>query len=693
MLASLCRVAAATAIAGTPSPWAPAPDAALDVYETALRSTIDPSSLRTFHDALGREPHIAGTDGDWRVIEWLEDSFRTMGLAVERHEFWAYLARPVDARVELVTPIRHSFRLREETLDADPDTAHPELEIGFNAYSGNGDVTAEVVYVNRGRREDFITLRELGVDLRGKIALARYGGNYRGYKAKYAEEAGAAGLIIYTDPADSGYGRGLPYPEGGWANGTSIQRGSIKTIAYSGDPLTPFRPATRDAERLDPAAVALPNIPVQPVGWSVAEAIMRRMTGRALPPALVKEWQGGLPFAYRVEGGADLRVRVMVEQERRLVHTANVIATLEGARNPDELVIIGCHHDAWGFGAGDPLAGLIAVTEAARVMADAARNGLRPARSVAFAAWGAEEHGIVGSVEWCEANADRLTRNAVAYINLDAAAMGPRFGASAAPSLKSVITEVSRRVPAADGRGTVFEQLTRDQATPGYGALGGGSDHIGFYCHLGIPACGLNGRGGQGTAYHSNYDTVAWYRRVVGSDYEPARMITAMAVGVAANLASGPIVPLDPARYVTDGRAQVDALRERAATLGIEIDLGAVTAGIDRFEEALTAATAVRGRLGVGAPSAAADRVSGLLREIDRAWIDEGGLAGRPWFRNLFAASDPYSGYAAWLLPALRQAVERRDAAAIRVQADRYVAVFDRLTALTDRLTVALNAM
>lgn len=664
---------------------APAARAEHAAYAMALNTVPDATRLRAYHELFGSEPHMAGTPGDLRMIDRMVDAFEDMGLDVERHDVWVYLSEPVEADLQIISPVALSLPITESVVDADPDSGHPERPFGFNAYAATGDVTGEIVYANFGRKEDFATLREIGVDVRGRIVLARYGGNYRGFKAKFAEEAGAAGLIIYTDPRDSGYAKGLTWPEGGYANDTSIQRGSIKTLPYAGDPLTPFVEATKDAERLDPESLALPRIPVQPVGWRAAQAIMRHMRGRPLPPALIGTWQGGLPLAYRIEGGEELRVRVAIEQERRIVRTSNVVATLQGATHPDDLVVLGCHHDAWGFGASDPLAGLMVLFECARSFAEAAENGHRPRRSVAFAAWGAEEYGIIGSTEWCEANVGRLAANGVAYINLDMAAMGPNFGGSAAPTLKDVIIDAARSVPAARETGrTVYDVWTADGTTDArLGNLGGGSDHVGFYCHAGVPSCGLGGRGGRGTAYHSNYDTLHWYRQVVGEDYAPAVMVTRMANLIALRLADATLLPFAPDRYVSDLRGHVADLRSRAerdfpAGVSPLDDLAArveqsdrdIAGVLDRLTDALE-----EGRVG----DVAIDRANRILIGMERHWLSPEGLPERPWFRSRYAASDPDSGYASWMLPAVRLGIERKDAAMLEMAVDGCIAALDGL--------------
>ena len=690
-LAGTLGVLAVAALAGA-QPGGPGPDPVPEVlpYELMravtrpdtgallareLNETPDPQRLRAYHDLLASEPHDAGTPGDARVVDEIARLMTEFGLTVEKQAVEVYLSRPVAGEVfvsaaDIAEAGGLALETRERAVEGDPFSARTDTRPGWNAYSGTGDVTGEVVYANYGRLEDFRQLAELGVDVRGKVVLARFGGNFRGFKAKYAQEAGAAGLVMFTDPADDGWGKGLSYPEGGYANETHIQRGSLKTLDYPGDPLTPFEPAIEGARRLNPERVDLPTIPVQPIGWGAAEEILSRMTGPSVPEG----WQGGLPFRYRLTGGEGLSVRVRVEQQRELVTTWNVIGRLEGSGEPQREVIIGCHHDAWGFGAGDPLAGMICLLESARSFGELAAQGVRPRRSVVFAAWGAEEHGIIGSVEYVESRVRELGQHAVAYLNLDMAAMGPQFRSSASPSLRAVIAEAAGEVPAAgSSTGTVLEEWAArapDRALPeqpAFGDLGGGSDHIGFLCHACIPSASLGGGGTRGVSYHSIYDNLAWYRAVVGEDYEPALMVTRMTNAVAARLAHDAVLPLDPARYGGDVLARLGVIAGEAPEVepsrqAIERSLGAGIAGGPMPSRRLADPQAL-GREGI-------ERINADLMAIERDWCAASFDDGRRWYRNGYAAPDATSGYAAWILPGLRSAMAAGDRAKLTRQGE-----------------------
>ncbi len=641
--------------------------------ESALTEAIDPARLRQWHDLLGSEPHRAGTPGDLRQIERLADAFSQMGLEVETHWFEAYLCEPVSAQLRITAPDTVELAVTEPPRPNDPHTADPALDIAWNAYSGSGSAEAGVVYANYGRLEDFQRLAEAGVEVSGKIVIARYGGNYRGFKAKYAQEAGAAGLIIYTDPADHGVttpeqfeaaqrGDTTPTPD-------QVQRGSVITLDYVGDPLTPNGPADEAARRRDPADIPLPAIPVQPIGWRSAHEILSRMSGEPVP-ADWERWRGGLPIDYRLTGGDELRVHIEVHQERKLVRTANVVGTLRGTRAPHQEIIIGAHHDAWGHGAVDPLSGTILVMETARVFAQRTEDGDRPARTLQFAAWGAEEFGIIGSTEWVEQHVMRLADDAVAYINLDAAVTGPNFSAAAAPMLKALVIDATRAIPQAGADTTVYEAWSartrpagaeQVESEPPVGTLGGGSDHVGLYCVLGVPSMFMSAGGSRGTSYHSNYDTLAWYRQHVGDDYQPAAMVARVVAVAASRLADADVIPYDPTRYAPDLHNHLSTIRRVAADKGVTLDtarLDEALAELDTNAQAL--ASAIDAALAdPQTPDAILDRASMELIALSRAWIRSRGLPDRPWYRSQFVAPDPTSGYSAWMLPGLRWAVEQ----------------------------------
>jgi N-acetylated-alpha-linked acidic dipeptidase len=701
-LAWLSAVAAAVAHSGARA------DVTFPELPLVARAADAPRAdrLAAWHELLGSEPHVAGTEADERTIQRIRDAFVAMRLRTVVEDFVSPLPQPKSALVEIVDtadavpaapPPAGGRRgviglpVTERNLAEDPATAHPGLTFGWNAYSASGDVTAGVVYANYGTKSDFERLRALGVDCTGKIVLARYGGNFRGFKAKFAEEAGAAALLIYTDPADSGPVKGPVWPEGGWANETCIQRGSVLADDQPGDPTTPMRPSVDGAARRALEGTGIPRIPVQPIGYAAATEIMRRMTGAEVPKDA--GWSGGIPFPYRLEGGDALRVRVKVEQDRELRSTSNVIGLIPGRVHPDQWVIVGCHHDAWGFGAADPLAGTIVLLECARVFAEASRAGLAPDRTIVFAAWGAEEYGIIGSTEWCEAHRERLARSGVAYVNLDMASMGLSASASASPSIRDAFIRASVRVPQPGGAAgeTVHDRMCAGGRTsPAVGDLGGGSDHVGFVCHLGITSIAIGAGGAPGTSYHSNYDTLAWYRSTVGADYASALMVSRLTCAIVAELSAAPVVPLSCARHGSEAARLLESVRARTADASVAASIDALgrramaleSAGA-RVDEAIVSAAPVLG-------AAARAQLDAALLDLDRAWIDPAGLDGRPWFRSLFCATDRDNGYAPKMLPLLSEATESGDRGRAEEALRRMGRALDRLDAAIRRAAEVL---
>ncbi|MGD9691302.1 MAG: M28 family peptidase [Phycisphaerales bacterium] len=711
---------AAAATTPTPPPRlfaSPERAAQHDRLTKVLLDTPSPASLRAAHDLLASEPHVANTLGGARGAERLASLFRALNLDVELAQYSVLLPRPVSASLDIISPDHVSLPLREDPIPEDKDSQHPDLTHGWNAWSGSGVATARLVYANYGRKEDFETLRKLGVDCSGKIVIARYGGNFRGHKARFAQAAGAVGLIIYTDPADSGYAAGLPYPEGSFFNDSTIQRGAIATLGYDGDPLTPGVGATLDLpddQRLNEADLALPKIPVQPIGYGAAREVLSRFTG---PPVHDRAWQGALPFTYRLTSGDQLAVRLAVEQKRERTTITNVIATLPGATHPEQSIIIGAHHDAWNFGADDPLSGTILVVEAARAFAAARDAGLVPQRTIRFAGWDAEEFGIVGSTEWVEHHAVDLAKNCIAYINLDAAVSGPRFGAAASPSLQPLLRAVTRLVPQPPFTPKLNEEPLADNASifddwikrspakfdpnlTAIGTLGGGSDHVAFVSHLAIPAIGMNMSGAQGSAYHSNYDNLRWYRQMVGDDYLPHQALTRVVALTAAALADADVLPLDPAntlaeaqRHLTTTLAQLPSTSDAAGNLAA----GEFAKG-KGFPALQARAADLRAQIDARLASTdnplspnQLDAVNRALIDLDRAWLHEQGMPGRPWHRNLFVSPDEDSGYASWPLPMLRRAVDRQDADAALQARHVYAAHETQIEARLNDLEAALR--
>jgi N-acetylated-alpha-linked acidic dipeptidase len=627
---------------------------------------------------------------------------KAAGLEVTNWDYDVYLPQLTDdVEAWIITPDSMRLSNREPPLAEDRFSHHPELLNGWNAFSGTGDVTGEVVYANFGRREDYEALDSMGVDLTDRIVVARYGGNFRGYKVKFAQERGAAGVIMFNDP---GFSREGAYPEGPMMNGETIQRGSVLTLPWTGDPLTPFEPALPTdgsrgrVERLDPVDVPLHEIPVLPLGYLAAEEILSRMTGPEAPGG----WQGGLELPYRLTGGEGLRVRVRVNQPKALTRATNVVGTLVGSELPDEWVILGAHYDPWAFGAIDPNGGTAMLLTLAEALGRLAEEGCRPRRSILVAHWDAEEAGIIGSTEWVEELRDELEAKTVAYINADAVVSGPNVGGSSSPSLKGVILDALDDVAypggaTAEGAPATVAEAWRtrtDAGEPSLGNLGGGSDHVAFYTHAGIPSAGLSSSG-PGGVYHSNYDNFAWFERFGDTDFVYGPMLARLDGLVALRLANADVLPYDVVRYATDTRVHVETLHEVAERRGVEVDLSRLVDATTRLERAArelegARAATLAAAVGGGLASERLRRANARLRELEKAWLDDRGLQGREWSRSLYVSPDPFSGYASWMLPGIRYEIETDDPAGVPEWEERYLEAVTRLTRSMEAVTALL---
>jgi N-acetylated-alpha-linked acidic dipeptidase len=678
--------------AATQLPHAVAVAPSAQACEARLLELPQPAQFREHLRTITAEPHPTGSAAQLRVAAYLVDAMTRAGLTVERAEYDVYLPQ-LDGlvnEVEIVAPVRMTLPNREPAIPGDPFTAHPALLPGWNAYSGSGDVTAEVVYANYGRREDFEELRRLGVPVAGRIVLARYGGNFRGHKVQFAEAEGAVGVIMFNDP---GRGGAAPYPAGTGMTEWTIQRGSVLTLPWTGDPLTPFEPALpldgpQQVQRLDPADVAFHTIPVLPIGFGAAREILARMTGTAVP----EPWRSGIDVEHRYTGGSDLRVRVHVRQRLDFTRAVNVIGTLRGSELPDEWVILGSHYDPWSFGAHDPNGGTAMLLTLADALGVLAREGCRPRRSIMIAHWDAEEYGIIGSTEWVEHHRAALTRNAVAYINADGAVSGPVFSASSSPSLKQPIIDAARAVQYPGG-GTVYDHWmsnAREGATdPPLGNLGGGSDHVGFYTHVGVPSAGLS-FGGSNGIYHSNYDTFAFFERFSDPDFVYGAALARVDGVLALRLANAHVIPYDVARYGRDIGTHATALEELAGRRGVAVSLPELHAAVQSLLQQARAFETARDSW-TPANSDQSREVNRRLIELEKAFIDTDGLQGRPWSRSLYASPDPFSGYAAWMLPGLRYEIETDNAMAVAAWEARYVAAVRDLERRLRELTALLR--
>ncbi|MAJ32870.1 MAG: glutamate carboxypeptidase [Flavobacteriaceae bacterium] len=624
--------------------------------EELFTNLIDETRFKIHLKELTKKPHVAGSKANNDVIDYIAKSMSNGGLSVKKYPYDIYMSKaPGESYLEIVQPKRQPLSMKEDIVEGDPFSSDEDLWKGWNAYSGSGEVTAEVVYANYGRKEDFEKLQDMGIDVSGKIVIARYGGNFRGYKAKFAEAAGASGLIIFTDPMDSGYFKGLGYPEGPYYSESTIQRGSLLTEDFTGDPLTPYEPALPldgdiKIKRKKPEDTQLHSIPVTPIGYGAAKEILGQMNGDVVPSG----WQGGLPFTYRLQGGSDLKVFLKVNQPREFVRVHNVIGTVKGSVYPDEWIILGCHLDAWGFGATDPNSGTAMLISLSETLGKLVKEGKGPKRSILIGHWDAEEHGVIGSAEWVEEMRDELNAKAVAYMNFDGGVSGKRFGASSSPSLKELVLATAKEVDYPYSELSLYDQWRGAKEAPSIGNLGGGSDHIGFYMHVGVPS--MSGGAGGTTVYHSNYDSFRYYERFVDPEFQMGATIEKFAGIMSLRLANATLIPYDLNRYPNDLTMHFDRAEEKVRELksgfeGFEKTRQAIN---DLSKVATSATENLSNRLNdINLSAVEIQFLNRQLIALEKSFIDQKGMYYGDWFKSIYASSDPFSGYASWILPGI----------------------------------------
>lgn len=664
----------------------------LELEETLL-SLHTSEAYRNHLYNLTQTPAFAGQEENREVINYIHNTMKEAGLTVENYDYDVLLPQPGRVSVQVVTPEKIRLANKEQVYEEDPYSSHPKLIHGWNAYSGSGSVTAEVVYANYGTKEDFERLEKLGVSAEGKIVIARYGGNFRGYKAKYAEAAGAAGLIIFTDPVTD---RGDLYPDGIYSNESAIQRGSLLTLYYYGDPLTPFvpslpleHPATPD--RLNPNEVDFHSIPVAPVGFGAANEILSRMQGEDAP----ENWQGGFEYSYKLTGGPKLTVNVDVDQPYETKRISNVVGVIEGSEYPDEWIILGAHLDGWSFGATDPNSGTAMLLTLAESLSHLAKNGDRPKRSIMIGHWDAEEFMLIGSSEWVEQLEEDLMANSVLYLNADMSVTGPNFRASASPSLKKPIIEAAKSVIHPDSQTSVYDYWAQNSngGNPSIGDLGGGSDHVGFYMRAGIPSAGIS-ISGSVPIYHTNYDSFWFYETHLDPDFGYGPALADVYGLIALRFANAHILPYDLRSYVTDLENHMTSLNDLTDTdlyheSGLQEKMDDISEKIDLYNAALTRHS------GEGTLTRFSQMgVNRALINLERSFLHNEGLPFSPWLRSLYASSDPYSGYASWMLPAYRYAIEEdllNDQPFVEELHHSHLQALDRFSAGMDKVLQALN--
>jgi N-acetylated-alpha-linked acidic dipeptidase len=636
---------------------------------------------------------MAGTPAQARTRDYVISQMKSWGLETEVRSYKVWMPHPLSTRVWRITPDPIELNLEEGPIPEDSTSvAFPQV-LAFNGYGAAGDVRGEVVYVNYGLIEDYAQLDSMGVSVKGKLAIARYGRSYRGIKAREAEKHGAVGLLIYSDPADDGYARGDVYPVGPMRPSRGIQRGSV--MNPNGDPSTPGYPSTADAKRIPVTEMDVPHIPVLPISYGNAAELLRGLTGKSIP----QPWQGGLPFRYHV-GPGPVQARIAVTTDAATNPYKEIWDTfgiVRGSEFPDEIVMIGGHRDAWGPGAADNVSGTVSVLEAAHAIADQLKAGKRPRRTIVFATWDAEEWGLIGSTEYVEDDSLRLGRSGVAYLNQDDIAQGPNFSGGGSPSLRALLRDVAKEVPDPSRQGSVYDvwrkraNLAADSLEPQMGDPGGGSDFAGFYNHLGIPIAEWGFSGPQGV-YHSAYDSYHWMSKFGDPNFEVHSAAARIGAATLLRLANADILPYDYVEFARTMRQFGSQVDQAIAAKHWQVSGGGVITAIGRMEDAALAFNAARDRaLAAQLQPGTAKQVNATLLQVERQLTRPKGLVTRPWFRNLIYAADENNGYSTMVLPSVNEAIRLGDQMAVRQELTDLSQRFDAATHVLQMATELLK--
>jgi N-acetylated-alpha-linked acidic dipeptidase len=643
---------------------------------------------------LTAEPHMAATPEDHKTAEYVAQKFREAGLETEIVPYRVLLNQPKVVRVEAFDAAGKPLMSgpTPEQVQGDPYQKNPRVVMPFNGSSGSGDVTGEVVYANYGRLEDFDQLASQHIDLHGKIVIVRYGGNFRGVKVYIAQQRGAIGVLIYSDPQDDGYFKGDAYPLGPWRPDTGVQRGSVQFLfKYPGDPETPgvgSTPDLPDSARVSPDGNQ-PQIISIPISYRDATPILQALKGPGVPQG----WQGALPFRYHLgPGGVNVHLVSQQDYQRRTIW--DVIGKVRGSQYPDEWVINGNHRDAWVYGAVDPNSGTAAMLETVHGVGALMKEGWRPKRTILFCSWDAEEEGLIGSTEWVEQHAQEMD-HAVAYFNTDVGVSGPDFTASAVPSLKQFVRDITKSVPSPLG-GTVFQEwrLNKDKdehhpsnAPPQPGEevhvsdLGSGSDFTPFLQHAGVPSTDVGSSGPYGV-YHSAFDDYTWFTMNADPRFVYLQEMARVFGLEALRMADADVLPYDYVEYAREVTAYIDAAKHKAEDNGFaSINFAAAQAAATRFS-----AAAARAHAAQLAPPANPAQLNVALRKVETDLLSPQGLPNRPWYRHTIYAPGEYTGYSAVVIPGVNEALDARDSA----RASRELA---ELTQALDRATQTLDSI
>jgi N-acetylated-alpha-linked acidic dipeptidase len=757
MLALACILATTMAAAGSP-PAHEKPDMlgfstanaiTQQNLEQRFDAQLDPADQREWLRQMSSEPNQVGSPHDKANAEFMLKKFREWGWKAHIETFSVLYPTPKKVALVLLGPHPFTAQLREPAIAGDATSGLAGVLPAYNVYGGDGDVTAELVYANYGMPDDYKELARHGIDVRGKIVITRYGGGWRGLKPKLAQEHGAVGCLIYSDPHDDGYARGDVYPKGGWRPAEGVQRGSVADMQqYPGDPLTPGTGSTPGAKRLAlKDARTILKIPVLPISYADAMPLMQSLSGPVAPA----NWHGALPITYHIgPSSAQVHLTVLSNWDQKPIY--DVIATIKGSTAPDQWIVRGNHHDGWVFGAWDPLAGNVALLAEAKAIGGLLKQGWRPQRTLVYASWDGEEPGLLGSTEWAETHAKELQAKAVLYVNSDTNGRG-FLEAEGSHSLQHLVNQVASGVTDPETRVSVHERLRAHMLVEGskkganpeakaiaemaaaggdlpIGALGSGSDYSAFLEHLGIASLnlGFGGEDDDDGIYHSRYDSFDHYVRFGDPGFAYGVALSKVAGHIVLRSADANLLPmrfgdfsntLD--RYVGELHKLVDSTRKETALQHQLLDAHAFTLDADptrpllppqresavpaidlapldqaarqlgQSAHAFQAAYARRASGGFDLAASQQRQLNHLMGQMEQALADPQGLPGRPWFKHFIYAPGMLTGYGVKTIPGVREAIEARR----WDEANRYAVitakVLDGYREKLDQLTALLN--
>jgi len=693
--------------------------------EKKFDALLNAKNIDQYIKDLSAVPHHVASPGGEANTKYIAEKLKSWGFDTEVETFYVLFPTPVSRELEMTGSRNFKALLKEPALKEDATSGQAGQLPIYNCWSADGDVTAELVFVNYGVPADYEMLERLGIDVKGKIVIAKYGRSWRGIKPKVAQEHGAIGCIIYSDPKDDGYYQGDVYPKGPYKPEYGAQRGSVEDMpVYPGDPLTPNIGSTKDAKRLDRKdAGNLLKIPVIPISYADAQPLLESLEGQVVPEG----WRGGLPITYHVGPSKNkVHLKLAFDWQVRPVH--NIIAKLRGSELPDEWVIRGNHHDAWVNGAADPISGLASLLEEARAVGEMAKTGYKPKRTLVYCAWDGEEPGLLGSTEWVEFHAEELKQKAVLYINTDGNGRGFLY-AGGSQALEPAFTEIAKDVNDPQTNTTVFERKRSNdiinagtnaakkellnKKTFDLAALGAGSDYSPFFQHLGISSMNIAfGGEDNGGEYHSIYDSYDMYRRFKDPTFEYGVALAKVCGRTTLRFANAEVLPYDfrnlqktIGKYVTEVVALADDMRETTTVENQVIKEKHYVTGNNvtapllapaakdevpylsfaSLQNAVTAlekaTTALAAAINTGNISAAKrNELNNKLYHAEQALLTKDGLPRRGWYRHSIYAPGFYTGYGVKTLPGIREAIEQRNWKEAQEQVESTAAAIDNLT-------------